>query len=302
MTAPAAAGLTDLVGRRPEVELLGAGFRFVEGPVWHPLRRELLFNDIPGDARWRWTAADGPALATEPTRRANGMTYDADLNLLVCEHSTSSLVSFDSRGRRTVLVSRFEGAELNSPNDVVVAPDGSALFTDPIYGRSQEFGIQRPLPMDIRGLYRLTPERRLELLVDDFDQPNGLCISPDGARLYVNDSPRAHIRVFELGEDGLGSGAIFAERIGTGVFGEGIVDGMKCDALGNVWVTGPGGIWVIDADGRPLGVVPVPEEVGNLHWGGADWSWMFVCASTKLYRFRTRVSGSLEPFMKAATA
>lgn len=294
-------GLIDLVGRYPEVELLAADFRFIEGPVWHPLRQELLFSDIPADERWRWTAEQGAVLAATPTRRANGMTYDAALNLLVCEHSTSSLVRFDSSGKRTVLASTFEGAELNSPNDVIVAGDGSAFFTDPIYGRNEEFGINRPLPGNVRGVYRLAPDGRLELLVDDFDQPNGLCLSPDGTRLYVNDSPRAHIRVFDLRGDGrLVNGAIFADSIGTGVFGEGIVDGMKCDAFGNVWVTGPGGIWVIDAAGERLGVVPIPEEVGNLHWGGADWSWVFVCASTKLYRFRTHVAGSPEPFMKAA--
>jgi gluconolactonase len=294
-------GLTDLLGAAPKLERLASGFRFTEGPVWHPVRQELLFSDIPADERWRWSAARGAERIACPTNKGNGMTYDAELNLLVCEHSSSRLVRFDPAGGCEVLATEYDGLELNSPNDVIVAVDGSVFFTDPTFGRNDEFGVARPVRHKVRGVYRLPPGEALELVADDFDEPNGLCLSPDGSRLYVNDSPRALIRVFDRDPDGrVTGGAPFADGIGTGVFGEGIVDGMKCDALGNVWVSGPGGVWVFDAGGSHLGVVDVPEEVGNLHWGGPDWSDLYVCASGGLYRLPTEVSASREPFMEAA--
>jgi gluconolactonase len=294
--------LRALVGSTPRIERLASGFRFTEGPVWHPVDRELQFSDIPADTRWRWTERDGASVAQTPTNKANGMTYDADLRLVVCEHSTNSVARLGAGGTRTVLATEFDGAELNSPNDVVVARDGSIIFTDPTYGRNDEFGRARPLPRETRGVYRLPPAGTLELLRDDFDQPNGLCLSPDGLRLYVNDSTRAHIRVFDIGPEwSLDAGVVFAEQIGDGIFGEGIVDGMKCDASGNVWVTGPDGLWVFDPGGVHLGVVAIPEEVGNFHWGGPDWQWLFVCASTSLYRFQTDVPPSSEPFMEVAS-
>ncbi|MDQ1712118.1 MAG: gluconolactonase [Frankiaceae bacterium] len=301
MTPRIAPGLRDLVGAAPAVEPLASGFRFTEGPVWHPVRGDLVFSDIPADERWRWTPERGAERIAHPTRKGNGMTYDAELRLLVCEHSSSCVVRFDGEGRREVLASSYEGLELNSPNDVIVAPDGSVLFTDPTFGRNDEFGIQRAVRHELRGVYRLPPGGGLQLLADDFEEPNGLCLSPDGSRLYVNDSPGAQIRCLDRDTDGsVSNGVLFADGIGTGVFGEGIVDGMKCDALGNVWVTGPGGVWVFDPDGGHLGVVDVPEEVGNLHWGGPDWSHLYICASHGLYRLRTGVTGSREPFMGPA--
>ena len=137
-------------------------------------------------------------------------------------------------------------------------------------------------------------------MVDDFAQPNGLCFTADESLLYINDTDRAHIRVFEVGSDGSFEGRdVFADGIGTGELESGeLVDGMKLDEPGNIWVTGPKGVWVFSPEGEHLGVLEVPENVGNLNWGGADWNWLFIPASTSMYRVQTKVSGNRLPYMR----
>jgi gluconolactonase len=290
----------ELVSPDAELEQIGSGFTFTEGPVWHKQGRFLLFSDMPGDVRRKWTPDGGVQEVMRPANKCNGMTYDADLNLLVCEHVTSSVVRERPDGTRETIASHFDGKELNSPNDIIVHSDGSVYFSDPTYGRMPVFGLEREQDLDFQGVYRIPPGGGdLRLLADDFGQPNGLCFSPDESLLYVNDTERAHIRVFDVKPDGSLSGdRVFAESIGTGSLEKmDLVDGMKCDAQGNIWITGPAGVWVIGSDAEHLGVVAIPEPVGNLHWGGPDWKWMFVCASTSVYRFETRVAGRKEPFM-----
>ena len=153
---------------------------------------------MPGDVRRRWDPESGVAEVRRPSNKCNGMTYDADLNLIVCEHATSSLVRERPDGGREILASHFEGKELNSPNDVCVHSDGSIYFTDPWYGRMPGFGVERPRELGFQGVYRVRTDGALELLVDRdlFDQPNGLCFSPDEKRLYVNDTEEgAHPRL-----------------------------------------------------------------------------------------------------------
>lgn len=289
----------DLVAKEARVERLGTGFTFTEGPVWNHAGRFLLFSDMPADVRRRWDATAGVQEVQRPSNKGNGMTYEADGALLVCEHATSSVVRLRADGRREVLASHYQGKELNSPNDIVVAGDGSIYFTDPTYGRMPGFGVERAQDLSFQGVYRLRPSGEgLQLLADDFGQPNGLCFSPDGSRLYVNDSSRAHIRAFTVAGDGtVGGGAVFFGGIGSGRLEEGLADGMKCDAQGNVYVTGPGGIWVISPRAELLGRIDVPEIVGNLNWGGDDWRTLFICASTSLYRIGLRVGGNRLPYM-----
>jgi gluconolactonase len=295
--------LLELVDEDAEVERLGTGFTFTEGPIWNPEGEFLLFSDMPGDTRRRWDEASGVREVAKPSNKGNGMTLDNDGRLVVCEHVTSSVVRMDPDGTgsgREVLASHYEGRELNSPNDVVVKSDGAIYFTDPTYGRMPGFGIEREQDLDFQGVYRIPPGGGdPALLADDFAQPNGLCFSPDESLLYVNDTTRAHIRVFDHGSDGtLANGRLFAEGIGTGdLAAGGLVDGMKCDERGNIWVTGPEGVWVFAPAGEHLGVVEFPESTGNLHWGGPDWNWLFVPASTSVYRVKTKVSGRREPFM-----
>ncbi len=291
-----------LIDEHAPVRQIGSGFQFTEGPVWHPVEHYLLFSDMPADTRRRWDKA-GVRAVTTASNKGNGMTYDAALDLLVCEHATSSLVRFGPDGRREVLASHFEGRELNSPNDLCVRSDGSIYFTDPWYGRMPGYGVERPRQLGWQGVFRIPPGqvgREPELLVDRylFTMPNGLCFSPDEKRLYVNDTHQANIRVFDVAGDGrLANGRVFASGIRDSLK-PGLPDGMKSDAEGNIWVTAPGGIWVYGSDGRQIGKVSVPELVGNLHWGGADWRTLFLTASTSVYAVDIKVGPRPEPFMR----
>ncbi|MEM9145962.1 MAG: isochorismatase family protein [Pseudomonadota bacterium] len=293
-----------LIDEHAPVHQLGSEFQFTEGPIWHPVDRYLLFSDMPGDTRRRWDATGGVREVVRPSNKGNGMTYDRDLNLIVCEHATSSVARFRPDGTREVLASHFEGRELNSPNDVCVAVDGSIWFTDPTYGRMPGFGVERPTQLGFQGVYRLAPDHvpgtEPELVSERhmFTQPNGLCFSPDGRLLYVNDTVQTNIRVFEVGGRRLFNGRIFASGI-VDAMRPGVPDGMKCDAEGNVWVTAPGGLWVYAPDGRLIGKVGIPEMAANLAWGGEDWRTLFVCATHSVYAVKTKVGPRNEPYMRS---
>jgi gluconolactonase len=292
--------LDDLIDPGAELRRLGTGFTFTEGPVWNHAGEYLLFSDMPGDVRRRWSSERGVEEVARPSNKSNGMVYDGVGRLLVCEHATSSLVRVRPDGAAETLATRFQGRELNSPNDVVTRSDGSIYFTDPTYGRMPGFGIEREQELSFQGVYRIAPgTAELELAVEQdlFQQPNGLCFSPDESLLYINDTPRALIRVYDVAPDGaLQDGRLFFEGIGNGNVSEGAPDGMKCDAAGNVWVTGPRGVWVISATGDHLGVVEVPETVGNLAWGGSDWLTLFLPSSTSLYAVTTKVGPAPLPY------
>jgi gluconolactonase len=293
----------ELVDEDAELEQLGTGFTFTEGPIWNP-EGYLLFSDMPGDVRRRWDEQSGVQEVANPSNKGNGMTIDHDGRLIVCEHVTSSVVRMDPDGRgggRKVLATHYEGRELNSPNDVVVKSDGAIYFTDPTYGRMPGFGIVREQDLDIQGVYRIAPQGGdPQLLIDDFDQPNGLCFSTDESLLYINDTTRAHIRVFDVADDGtIANGRVLADGIGSGDLAIGdLVDGMKLDARGNFWVTGRGGVCVFDAEGEHIGTVEVPENVGNVNWGGPDWDQLFIPATSSMYRIQCKVSGNRLPYMR----
>jgi gluconolactonase len=290
-----------LIDADAPLRVAGSGFEFTEGPIWHPKEKFLLFSDMPGDTRRRF---DGKAVAQQakPSNKGNGMAYDAGLNLLVCEHATSSVARFQGGvdGAREVLASHFEGKELNSPNDIIVGRDGSIYFTDPTYGRMPGFGVERPQQLDFQGVYRIAPDGSLYLVVEKglFTQPNGLCFSPDETLLYVNDTDQTNIRVYDASGGKLSNMRVFASGIADPAI-PGAPDGMKCDAKGNIWVTGPGGLWVYAPDGELIGKVAVPEFVANLHWGGDDWRTLFITASTSLYAVDVKVGPHIEIFMNA---
>ena len=295
------AELLRLIERNAPVEQLCTGFRFSEGPIWNPREQCLYFSDMPNDVRRRWSSRDGVVEVRNPSNKCNGMTYDLAGNLYVCEHVTSSLIMETPAGTREVLATHWQGTRLNSPNDVVVRSDGTIYFTDPTYGRMPVFGLERPQELDFQGVYRVARGRGLHCEANDFSQPNGLCLSPDEKTLYVNDTTRAHIRSFDVEADGsLSRGRTFAQRIGTGNYDEGVVDGMKCDEHGNVYVTGPRGIWVFNPRGTHLGVIRMPEIAGNLNWGGPDWRDLYCCCSTSIYRVRMKAAGSPVAYMRMA--
>lgn len=280
--------------------MIAEGCIFTEGPLWHPRDQYLLFSDMPGDVRRRWSEADGVTEVSRPANKCNGMTYDAELNRLVCEHSTSSLIRERPDGTREIVASHFEGKELNSPNDVIVKSDGSIYFSDPWYGRMPVFGVERPRELGWQGVFRVSPEGGAPQLVVDkqmFEMPNGLAFSPDEKTLYINDTVQALIRAFDVDDDGTFSNPrVFADGMADDQL-EGVPDGMKVDAMGNVWCCAPGGLWVFSDDGTLIGKIIVPELVANLHWGGADFRTLFMTSTTTVRSIRTKVGPRIEPFM-----
>jgi gluconolactonase len=271
-------------------ERLGTGFLFTEGPVWHPHGKFLLFSDMPGDHMRRWSARDGITTFRKPCHKSNGLTYDPQGRLLVCEHATSQVTRTEPDGRSVPLATHFEGKQLNSPNDIVCRRDGGIYFSDPPYGRAKFYGVERPQELPFQGVYRVGPDPKSpELLVDDFERPNGLCFSLDERRLFVNDTARKHIRVFDVTPaGGLAKGRVWAETKGDK---PGAPDGMKLDSAGNVYCCGPGGIHVFDPDGNLGEVFEVPEYTANFAWGDDDYRALFVTASTSLYRVRMDIPG-----------
>lgn len=291
--------LRELVDENAEVERIATGFTFTEGPIWMA-DSSLHFSDMPGDKRRRWHPEEGVAVLRDPSNKCNGMTLDNDRNLIVCEHATSSVVRERPDGTRETLATHYQGKALNSPNDVIVASDGAIIFTDPTYGRMPGFGLEREQELDFQGVYRIAPGGgEPELLVGDFGQPNGLCFSPDESLLYINDTEAAHIRVFDVGPDHrLSNGRVFADGIGDGDLAKGgLVDGMKADERGNIYVTGPEGVWVFNPAGEHLGVIKVPESTGNLNWGDDDWKSLYIPSSTSVYRVRMKVAGNRLGYM-----
>ncbi|HVZ01114.1 MAG TPA: SMP-30/gluconolactonase/LRE family protein [Dongiaceae bacterium] len=278
-----------VIGEQVTFEQLGSGFLFTEGPLWHAAGRYLLFSDMPGNQIRRWSAA-GIEVFRKPSNMANGLAWDRQGRLLVCEHATSRVTRTEADGSLTVIASHLDGRELNSPNDIVTRSDGGIYFTDPTYGRVEFYGLPREPVLEFQGVYRADPERgSLALLADDFRQPNGLCFSADEKRLFVNDTERKHIRVFDVRPDGtLANSRIWAETVGEGA---GAPDGMKIDSAGNLYCCGPGGIHLFDPAGKCLGVVRVPEYTANFTWGDADLKSLFITASTSLYRIRVKVPG-----------
>ena len=282
-----------VVGDAIPIERIATGFLFTEGPLWHAREKYLLFSDMPGDHMRKWSARGEVATFRKPCAQSNGLAWDRQGRLLVCEHATSKVTRTEADGSSTVIASHYAGKELNSPNDIVVKSDGGIYFSDPTYGRNEYYGNPRPLPRDFRGVYRAEPSAdKLTLLADDFGQPNGLCFSRDERRLFVNDTDRQHIRVFDVRPDGtLANSRVWAETKGEGA---GAPDGMKIDSAGNVYCCGPGGIHVFSPEANCLGVIRMPEYTANFCFGDDDLCSLYVTASTSVYRLRVRTPGTAQ--------
>jgi len=276
-----------LFPRKAQIIRVATGFRFTEGPLWFSKGNYLLFSDIPANTIFRLSANGQVTVFRQPSGNSNGLTFDREGRLLACEHGNRRVTRTEHDGSMRVLADKFQGKQLNSPNDVVVKGDGSIYFTDPPYGikpAQQEQSIQ--------GVYRLDLDRSLLTLVaDDFDRPNGLAFSPDERKLYIADSStRRHIRIFDVRSDGnLTNGRLFHDMDSKE---KGSPDGMKVDQLGHLYCTGPGGIWVFDPKGQHLGTIMTPETPANCAWGDDDLRTLYITARTSVYTIRVKIPGT----------
>jgi gluconolactonase len=292
--------LTDhLVDSDAQIEWLADGFGgslpsgalkgVAEGPLWDD-DGFLLFSDTANSKRYRWSEDDGLSLYREATNDANGLAHDLQGRVIACEHASRQVTRKELDGSITIVADNYRGFRLNRPNDVIVRSDGSIYFTDPI-----SLGVDTEL--DLAGVYRVSSDlSRIHLIVRDFVFPNGLTFSTDESVLYINDSRRRHIRAFDV-ESRYNTGLLMLEtdRILFQMTSEveGVPDGMKLDCEGNVWCTGPGGIWVISPLGVHLGTVSAEpgRRFTNFCFGGADRRTLFVTTPTAVGRIPVRVAG-----------
>ena len=284
-------GFEQIVPGSSRLEELASGCTFTEGPVWNALGEYLLWSDIPEDRIRLWSPTNGVSSFRDPSGKSNGLTYDKEGRLIACEHANRRVSRTEPSGSITTLAREYDGKRLNSPNDVVVKSDGSIYFTDPPYGLMQGLGgSDTKQYLDFCGVYRLVPNsRELKLLVDDFKRPNGLAFSPDESLLYIDDTEQGHIRVFDVKSDGsLGTGRDFVALKGDG---PGAPDGLKLDIDGNIYCTGPGGIFVISPEAEILGRIRMLDHTTNLSWGDSDRQSLFITASSSVYRLRLNIPG-----------
>lgn len=290
--------LDALVPATAKIEKVATGFQFTEGPLWFKDSGNLWFSDVQGNVT-RQLAPDGTV--TEILKPAgydgkdapegafvgpNGMTFDKDGNVLICQHGNRRIARRNKAGVITTLIDRFEGKRLNSPNDLVFKSDGALYFTDPPYGLTK--GDEDPKKeLTFNGIYRLQADK-LTLLNKEMTRPNGIAFSPDEKWLYVanSDAARKAWMKFPVLEDGtLGPGRVFADV--TAEQGEGLPDGLKVDSKGNVWATGPGGVWIFSPDGKHLGSIKPTEVPANVGWA-EDGAVLWMTARTSVYRIKLK--------------
>jgi len=272
----------ELIAEDAKLEKMAGGFGFTEGPVWDP--RGFLYVSDEEKNRLLRVFPDGRVETVLEIGDPDGSTLDAKGRLVTTASVLRAIIQIDDNGKYKVLADRYEGKRFNSPNDIILGPDGALYFTDPTLdlpkGDKQELAFQ--------GVYRLGTDGSVRLLTSELEQPNGLAFSPDGKRLYIDDTKQRLIRVYDVGSNGeLKNGRLFGKEEGRG----GVPDGMRVDVKGNVFVTGPGGIWVWDPDGNHLGTIMLPESAANLNWGEADNSTLFITARTSVYRLKTKTRG-----------
>ncbi|MBI3843708.1 MAG: SMP-30/gluconolactonase/LRE family protein [Planctomycetes bacterium] len=291
-----------IVPKNAKLEKLADGFEFLEGPLWVP-EGYLLFSDPNRNVIYRWSADAGVTIFRTKSGYtgidvgeyhqpgSNGLALDHDGRLTIDEHGNRRVTRLEKNGTLTVLADRYEGKRLNSPNDLVYRSDGSLWFTDPPFGLPNVFeDPKKELPYS--GVFRLA-DGKLHLVSTDLVGPNGLAFSPDEKFLYVDDwDPKKKVVMrYEIADDGaLQAGTVFFDM--GGAPGEEALDGLKVDVQGNLYVSGPGGVWILSAEGKHLGTIKGPELPANFAWGDVDGKTLYLCARTSLYRVRLGVAGT----------
>ncbi len=260
----------------------GRRLRVHGGPVWDP--HGFLYVSDEEKNRLSRVYPDGRVDTLLEIGDPDGSALDAKGRLVTTASVLRAIIQVDPNGKYKVLADRYDGKKFNSPNDVILGPDGALYFTDPTLDLPK--GEKQELPF--QGVYRLGTDGAVRLLTSELSQPNGLAFSPDGKLLYIDDTQLHEIRVYEVGANGeLKNGRLFGKEDGRG----GVPDGIRVDVKGNLFVTGPGGIWVWDPDGHHLGTIMMPESTANLNWGDADCRTLYITAKTSVYRLKTTTSG-----------
>ena len=295
--------IDELIPRDARIEVLGSGFAWAEGPVWVKDGGYLLFSDIPKNSVMKWKDGEGVSLFLKPAGYtgvtdygrepgSNGLTLDAQGRLLACEHGDRRISRLEKGGGKRTLADSFEGKRFNSPNDLTVKSNGDIYFTDPPYGLPGNADDPRR-ELGFFGVYRLTADGVVTALVRDMTRPNGIAFSPDEKTLYVaqSDPAKALWMAFPVNPDGtLGKGRMFADVTAVVDKLPGLPDGMKVDRMGNLWATGPGGIYVFTPEGRLLGRIDTGQRTANCNWGD-DGSTLYITADSYLCRIRTTTRG-----------
>jgi len=294
-------GLGTIVPADARLEQIASGFVFTEGPVW-TRAGHLLFSSPHTNTIFRW-ASDGSVNVfrtnsgysgfdigeyIEPG--ANGLTFDREGRLTMCQHGNRQVVRVERRNTVTLLAGQYQGKRLNSPNDLVYKSDGALYFTDPPFGLPQTFDDPRK-ELTFSGVYRVV-DGHITLLTDELRGPNGIAFSPDEAFLYVGnwDPEMKVVMRFPVNADGtLSPGEVFHDL--TDVPGENAIDGIKVDQQGNLYVCGPNGIWIFSPEGQALGVLHLPELPHNLAWGDEDGRTIYITARTSVYRIKLNIPG-----------
>jgi len=279
------------------IEKLWTGSRWAEGPAYFAAGKYLIWSDIPNDRLLRYDETDGSvSVFLQPCNNHNGHTVDLEGRLVSCEHRGRAVTRIEHDGSRKILADRYEGKKLNSPNDVIVKSDGSVWFTDPTYGIDGEYeGDYAVSEIGACNVYRIDPVNGgVTAVVTDMVRPNGLAFSPDEKILYVaNSDPKQAVwMAFPVNEDGLlGAGKVFADVTSLVGTKKGLPDGLKVDQAGNVYATGPGGVFVYTPDGAHIGTFATGEATGNCAWG-EDGSTLFITADTYIGRIRLKTKGA----------
>jgi gluconolactonase len=302
------AALDEIVTPSTKIEKLAGGFLFTEGPIWVPRSPDsdgyLLFSDPNNNLIYRWSpdgqlsiyrtksGYTGVDIGEYGQPGSNGLTLDKEGRLTINQHGNRRVVRLEKNGQLTVLADRYEGKRLNSPNDLVYKSDGALYFTDPPFGLPKFFEDPRK-ELPYSGVFRVPPGgEQVQLLTTELNGPNGLAFSPDEKYFYVDnwDEKKKIIMRYEVNADGtLSNGKVFFDM--TSAPGEDALDGMKIDQRGNLYVSGPGGLWIISSGGKHLGTIVGPEHPHNFAWGDDDGKTLYLCAKTGLYRIRLNVAG-----------